>query len=377
MKTRVLLCGWMAGLVLAVTARGENRVFVGCDVADQAVAQEFVASQVVPVTLYASRADGSPIFGVDLDVAVTTPDVRIASVTFDPAFARSLGSGNTELPGAHYHAVRVQPLRNLDRTLGADGAPIPFAMIELEVLNGAAFTSALEITARVALIGAVPETTTVLGVESTSRAPRPGRITIINTAPAAETEGAMLNGLNAAGPSEGDTPESDPWTTETASLALEVQPLGGGEPLTVLTPDTTYELHYAAGYKRVAWYVLFAVATSADQGFAAVTAPESGDWSSAGDFSFVNMDAEPDGPTAAPNYPDGTYRQQMASADFWPETTDYAGSQGHLCNFTTGSTGELNLELYMAWIDEAAFQSVDMQTQVTFVVEEPDAEGDQ
>ena len=361
MKTRFVSLALVVGLASALPSKGSLSADVTADVAQQGVEQVFAAGDHVLITLHVTSTNKTSIFGVDLDVTVTTPDVRIVSVTFAPAFAHSLGAVDAALSGPRVHAVRVQPLRDLDRTLGADGAPIPFATLELEVLNGAAFESALEISARVALIGAVPETATVLGVESTARAPRPGRIAIINTAPSVEPEGAMPNGSNGT--------EPDPWTTEAASLALEVQPLGGGEPLNVLAPDTTYELHYQTGYERVAWYVLFAVATSADQGFAAVTPAASGDWSAAGDFSFVNMDAESDGPTAAPNFLDGYYRQQMASADFWPETTEYAGAQGHLCNFTTGAAGELNLELYMSWIDEAAYHSVDMQTQATFVVE--------
>ena len=64
----------------------------------------------------------------------------------------------------------------------------------------------------------------------------------------------------------------------------------------------------------------------------------------------------------------------MAYDDFWPGTDNYAGSQGHLCNFTTQSAGELNLELYMCWLDNDQFEYTEMYTQAQWVVEDPGAD---
>ena len=321
----------------------------------------------LPLTIQTNSPAG--ICAVDLELTRATDAVRIRSVTFNQAFPVVLLEEPDELPASHYRTIRAQSLTTLNRHLAANGAAISLGTVELEVLADVPVGPALTITAKAATIGRSKPVTVVQVAGASSATSNTATLTLGSPMSGAQQESEMPNGLNAAGPTEGDSPESDPWTTESASLALEVQPVGGGEPLTVLAPDTTYELHYTAGYERVAWYVLFAVATSADQGFIAVTPAASGDWSSAGDFGFVDMSAQPDGPAVAPNFPAGTYRQQMASADFWPETTEYAGSQGYLCNFTTGAAGELNLELYMAWFDEAAFYSVDMQAQATYVIE--------
>jgi len=175
-------------------------------------------------------------------------------------------------------------------------------------------------------------------------------------------------------PEEEYEEEYDPWTYVEADVSLEVRPVGGGDPLTVLAPDTTYELHYQAGYDRVNAYVVFAVATSADQGFADAAPPAAGDWSTARDFQFVDIEAELGGLVPAHGYPEGYFRYQMAYDDFWLDTEGYAGSQGHLCTFTTQSPGELNLQLYMCWLDNDQFEDAEMYTQAQYVVEDPGAD---
>ena len=67
-------------------------------------------------------------------------------------------------------------------------------------------------------------------------------------------------------------------------------------------------------------------------------------------------------------YPEGYYRTHLVLANFWSQMGSYAGSAGHLCNFTTQSAGELNLELHMAWVDIEAYEYVEMYTQARFVV---------
>ena len=351
MKVSILVNVIVTGAILTAAAEAAQQVTVTADVEGQAIEQVFEVGDIVSVPIYVSSEGGAAIFGVDFEAAVTTDAVRIHAVSFDPAFSRTLGSSETTLPGKRYHAVRVQPLATIDRTLGTDGEPILLATVELEVLQAERFESALEVNTRCALVGAVPEVTTVLGVESVGDASRHGRIEIANTRPIPE-------------------PEPDPWTWEEASLALEVQPLGGGEPVTVLAPHTTYELHYQAGYDRVNAYVLFAVATSPGHGFAGASPPPAGDWSATGDFGFVDIEAEFDGLATPHGYPEGYFRYQMAYDDFWPDTDKYAGPQGHFCNFTTQSPGEINLELYLCWLDNEAYESAEMYTQVVFIVQE-------
>ncbi len=190
-------------------------------------------------------------------------------------------------------------------------------------------------------------------------------------------EGGGLAMLEATGGEEGDaggepsSPETGPWTYVEAALEFEVQPLGGGEPVAVLAPYSTYELHYTAGYERIGAYVLFAVETSPEQGLTEVTAPASGDWSGTGNFTFVDLAAEWADPLSAPGYPDGYFRTQMAYDGFWPNSDGYAGPQGHLCNFTTGTAGVLNLDLALDWLDFESFQEVTMHAQADLVVEVP------
>ena len=351
MKVSILVNVIVTGAVLTAAAEAAQQVTVTADVENDAFEQVFEAGDFVSVPLYVSSKGGAAIFGVDFEAAVTTEAVCIHAVTFNPAFSRTLGQAETTLPAKRYHAVRVQPLATIDRTLGTDGEPVLLATVELEVLQTERFESALEVNTRCALVGAVPEVTTVLGVESVGDAPRRGRIEIANTRPIPE-------------------PEPDPWTCEETSLAFEVQPLGGGEPVTVLAPHTTYELHYEAGYKRVDFYILFAVATSADQGFTDAAPPEAGDWSSAGDFQFVDIEAELDELIPAPGYPEGYYRTHLIVDDFWPDTDRYTGPAGHLCNFTTDSAGVLNLEFHMEYTDRDQYHHVAMHTQDEFIVQE-------
>jgi len=179
-------------------------------------------------------------------------------------------------------------------------------------------------------------------------------------------EGAGEDAADEAPPSPEE--EYDPWTCVEAAVSLEVRPVGSDTALTVLAPDTTYELHYQVGYDRVNAYVLFAVATSPGHGFAGASAPPAGDWSATGDFGFVDIEAEFDGLPTPHDYPEGYFRYQMAYDDFWPGTEKYAGPQGHLCNFTTQSAGELNLELYMCWLDNEAYEYAEMYAQVVYIV---------
>ena len=58
------------------------------------------------------------------------------------------------------------------------------------------------------------------------------------------------------------------------------------------------------------------------------------------------------------------------------KATSVAEGQGHLCNFTTGSAGELNLELYMDWTDPEAYHIVEMRTQASFLVQEAATDDD-
>lgn len=184
-----------------------------------------------------------------------------------------------------------------------------------------------------------------------------------------DTTGLHTIGEQPAEGGESQPAGFDPWTFDEADLAFELQPVGGGDAVNVLAPNTTYELHYAAGVDEVNFYVLAAVATSSSQGLTAVSAPAAGDWSDTGNFQFCDIASEYGELVPAPDYPTGYYRTDWAIDEFWPLADGYAGTQGYLCNVTTASSGELNLVLYMDRIDPDEQEIVSMEAHATFTVE--------
>ena len=276
-------------------------VTVVADVEADVLDQEFSVGDVITLPLTIEHESTAGVCAIDLELTCASDAVHILSVTINDAFPLALSEEPDEFPALHYHTVRAQRMTALDRTLGAKGAAVNLGTVELEVLTNAPFDSALTVTAKAATIGRNRPRTVIQppGVEAV----RAGTVGIAIRHPDLSVE------------QEPD--EEDPWTWEEASLALEVQPLGGGEPVTVLAPHTTYELHYQAGCERVDFYILFAVGTSADQGFTDAVPPEAGDWASSGDFQFVNIEAELDELIPAPGYPEGYYRTYMVVDDFW------------------------------------------------------------
>jgi len=349
MKPNFLTSTLAAAVILCAAAEASQTVTVTTDVEAQACERVFEAEDTVSVPIYVSSEGEAAIFGVDFTAAVTTDAVRILSVSFNPVFSRTMGRSETALPAKRYHAARVQPLRGIDRTLGTDGEPVLFATVELEVLQAEHFEAALRISAQCALVGAVPESTTVLGVESSGRTPRRGKIDIINTRPIPV------------------------WTQEEATLTFHVRSVGGDAPVTVLAPNTTYELHYQASYDRLNDYMLSALATSADQGLTAASPPASGDWSPPVDFGIVDV---PSDAAWTQDWDGEGNRLTDIVYDFWLNTDRYAGPEEHLCNFTTGSAGELKLDLFMFWFDVEAYHAAWMRSQAEFAVQEPSTEDD-
>ena len=346
MKPNFLTSILATAVILCAAAEASQTVTVTTDVEDQAFEQVFEAGDTVSVSIYVSSEGEAAIFGVDFTAELITNDVRIRSVSLNPIFSRTLGQSETSLPAKRYHAVRVQPLRGIDGGLGTDDEPVHFATVELEVLRADHFESALQISAQCALVGAMPETTTVLGIESPGRWPPTGRIDIVNTRPIPM------------------------WTEEEATLIFEVQPLGGGDPVTVLASNTTYELHYISGHDRLNDYTLYAIAPSADQGLTIATPPASGDWSPPVHFGFYDVQTEQG--HLSEWGADGDLLTDFVY-DFWLNPDRYAGPQGHLCDFTTGSAGELKLDLFMSWFDLEAYHCAWMRSQAEFTVQEPPA----
>ena len=190
--------------------------------------------------------------------------------------------------------------------------------------------------------------------------------------------GAPMGGSPEEGgsPSEPPPPPEDPWTYEEAEarFCTCVSPAAKYSEGT-LTAQTTYEVWYEAEWEAINDYMLFGIATSADQGLSNGTAPVSGDWSSAGNFTFVDLEEEWGAAVQASGYPADHFRYQMATDWFTAARTvdrpPYARSSGHLCNITTNEAGELNLHLYLMWIDEDRYHLVEMEAHATFGVLAP------
>jgi hypothetical protein len=158
-------------------------------------------------------------------------------------------------------------------------------------------------------------------------------------------------------------PPADPWTYTTATLAFEIQPLGGGEAVTVLSPHRTYELHYTADCEAVRAYVLTTETGSAASGVSEVEPAPQGDWAGTGFFGFTGD------PQEAIEADESVWVQRVYD-DFGPDLDAMAGATGHLCNFTTGDVGELRLSLDMGSCDVEALQCVVLWSEAVFSVEE-------
>ena len=103
--------------------------------------------------------------------------------------------------------------------------------------------------------------------------------------------------------------------------------------------------------------------------------PPSGDWSATGEFVFIDLVADWGAPFDAFGYPVGYWRYQMVTDEMGPAfgsgSAPTAGSSGHLCNITTEGLGQLDLDLYLAWVDDPTQTVVETQTQAAFVVVGP------
>ena len=341
MKAKLIGAITSIALILPPVAVGQ-RVAVTSDIAGNAIERSFEVGDVVPVT-FSVNSDGEPaILGVRFQLCCRDDALSIHSISFNPAFSVVLGDAEPVLPASCFRTVRVQPADDVDRTLGANGDPVAFATVELEVLEATDFRSALDVQARCALVGAVPAVTTVLGVESSGRGRARGKVDVANRRP---------------------TPS---WTEQQAPLTFEVQPVGGGAAVTVLAPNTTYELHYQAGYGHLNCYLLMAVTTSSDQGLSGAAPPAGGGWSPPEDFGFSDVEAELG--HLLEWGPEGDFLTHMVY-DLWQGTNRHAGPRDHLCNFTTQSAGELTLDLFMYWYDRTEHHCVWMRSEAEFLVQ--------
>ncbi len=164
--------------------------------------------------------------------------------------------------------------------------------------------------------------------------------------------------------------EDDGPAVLAAAVSIEVRAVGGVEPVTTLTADTPYELHYTAEHDRASLYILGAIATTGGQGLTAASPPLDGPWAATGNFSYEDLAA---GGTLVPavGFPPGYFRVDWITDGFWPDLDRPIPSTGLLCNFTTDGPGELNLVLYMEHLDIEGRHYVAMEAQRTYRVSAP------
>lgn len=349
MLTNSVSCrGAILVLLAGTIAHGQGPVAITSDAVNSEVADTFTAGEVVPITLFVKGAQDSPIVGVSLELACGTDAVRIQDVTFNPAFGLALGEvESSSLPGSTYRGVRVQSPVELDQDLGAGDASW-LARVDVEIMNSNAFESFLSVKAHAVELGARRGRTSVLG-----RAPQPasradGRIVIRNTS---------------AAPAE-------QWTEAESSVAMEVRPLGGGEPVTVLSPNSTYELHYRTPSDKVNGFLL-SVSGAVGTGLDSAVAAPSGPW--ANPERFEHLDTEAAEGLRETWDSEGSYLLDLVGG-FWTTQEDFAASQGHLCNFTSSETGSLRFDLFMDWTDPESHEFVWMRAQADYTVQEASAE---
>ena len=132
MKAKLIGAITSVALILPPVAAGQ-RVAVTSDIAGNAIEGSFEVGDVVPVT-FSINSDGEPaILGVRFQLWCRDDAVSIRSISFNPAFSVVLGDAEPVLPASCFRTVRVQPADDVDGMLGANGDPVVFATVELEV----------------------------------------------------------------------------------------------------------------------------------------------------------------------------------------------------------------------------------------------------
>jgi hypothetical protein len=367
MKHKLTTTTVLAALLIPSMAEAGPGLVVSTDAEAGRIERSLAVDDIVPVTFFISSENGDTVLGVDFSLACASEHLRIHAVEFNSMFPFALGD-EAALPASRFRTFRVRSPAEADERPAGSDTPVWFARVDLEVLAAGSFESALSFSARGVLArrggdGPRPDGT------PRGRTPVCGTVTIVNRPSEAPDPPRPDE------EAEESTPEAEEWTTDTAEVMLEVRLLGGGDPLTELAPDTTYEVHYQAGHSEVTGYAVFAVSPSPDIGFTAASAPATGDWSDTGFFGFYDLEQPGGAPVPAPGSSPGYARRQMVTDDIVPPAEDdFAGASGHLCNIATSATpGQVDLEVFVWWDDLGEHKVVEMTTRAQFTVEEPDS----
>ncbi len=358
----LLVSGW-ACVVLCSTvsfALGDvsgASVDVYSNATESTLSGEYAVSQTIDLPLYPSTPGEVAIFGADVSLRCKSDDFRIAGVVAHAPFVLTTQPGAPALPAKNYHFAAAQPELILDDALGILDTATPLATITLEILNGEAFESNLEIKAQGALVGVSPDLSYVHGLHS-EQTPQGGKacIRITNT--------TALPAQPATDPLP-DLPEY------TAPAGIALYEIDGTQPVHDLTANTTYELHVSTGADAISGYVLFCISEYADECITAATPAGEGAWSATGLFSTIDLTTLSEEPIPAFDYPTGFFRRTMISDGIASGERGTTGpSDSYLCKITTGAAGELSLDLFVDYLDLTNGEWITMQTSADFDVYE-------
>lgn len=320
--------------------------------------QRYTAGEVVQVPLFAATEGPDGVFGVELNVSVAIGKARIRSVAFEPEFAREVGNNDQRPPADEFKASRSQPPESLDRALGAKGNYVKVCTIEVEMLSDLPFAEALQISARVALIGHAPESVEVLGIKSTGSAPATGEIAIYSGKPVPED-----------GKFDPATANIIDWTTATSAITLQVYAQGGSAPAETLTAGKSYELRYSSPH-NVDGYAVTAFGPSATA-ISSVQEAGNGAWSATDSFTaemgaqFAAEAEAVDGGTAPAGLTPAALIMDIRDKDAASATS------GTLFRFTPTSPGTLKFDGIFWDIDEQQVNETNMAATLTLEVQSP------
>jgi len=331
----------------------------------------YSAGDVITVPLALNSPD-SRIAAVELEVHCPADAVQINGVEFDDAFPLVLSKNGAALPAQRYSAVRGQAIDDVLQPNAVAGGDQPFATISVEILTDKPFQAAVEITVRAAVAGRRQPATlirTTDGRESAS-----GTIRIPITSRGAIDGGAVSNLDGPAFSPSSFLPGTNGTFVPlvllpTDSVAVEIRPVGGGRPTTILEADTEYELHFDAGDIPIHEYSAYAVAETPSESPSAAYPSSIGPWSDTNEFTVVDPLERYGEPGPARGFRSGLWRY-LQVADSQPSDLPSTGTiRGHLFNFVTGEPGELNLHLYFLHVDLIGGTFAELETKVALTVE--------
>jgi hypothetical protein len=180
------------------------------------------------------------VAGIDLNVSAASDAVRIRIVEFHEIFDVSIAKPSVTFPAKEFRDVRFRG--SGDRGVGFDGR---LALIELEVLDDQPFSAPVQIEAKLATVGRKQAPTVIRYDGPHEKIPNGIRSRIENSPapavapenPPGPNEAVAMGGESSMtlGGLEGDAVATASVPAASGALALEVQPSGGGDPVTALT----------------------------------------------------------------------------------------------------------------------------------------------